>query len=230
MDTNFVYRGPGGLRISGGTSIGRSLRDTCRVDGDLGSAGRADQPYKGREGNLYGGGCKIDNPYQLNARASGSYTIPWVDVLMGVAFQSRPGNALAANLQRAVTRGGMGADQRQPHRHAVQRCRRRPRRSTINLLDTGDLYGERQNNWDVTLRKNIRFAGKRLNFGVDIYNCFNSDAAQRLTTRPTRRFAGADGSWAADNPATPQVEVNGWGDITAARQPAVHAVVMSLNF
>ena len=34
VDTNFVYRGPGGLRISGGTSIGRSLRDTCRVDGD----------------------------------------------------------------------------------------------------------------------------------------------------------------------------------------------------
>ena len=34
VDTNFVYRGPGGLRISGGTSTGRSLRNTCRVDGD----------------------------------------------------------------------------------------------------------------------------------------------------------------------------------------------------
>jgi hypothetical protein len=36
VDTNFVYRGPAGIRISGGTSIGRSLRNTCRVDGDIG--------------------------------------------------------------------------------------------------------------------------------------------------------------------------------------------------
>ena len=180
VDTNFVYRGPGGLRISGGTSTGRSLRNTCRVDGD-------NPNVKGREGNLYGGGCDIYNPYQLNARASGSYTIPWVDVLAGVAFQSRPGNAHRRQLERAVHGGGMGAGQRQPHWHACSTVSSPPPTQTVNLLDFGDLYGERTNNWDLTLRKNIRFAGKRLNFGVDIYNLFNSDAATVYNQTYTRR-------------------------------------------
>ena len=70
----------------------------------------------------------------------------------------------------------------------------RPATQTVNLLDFGDLYGERTNNWDLTLRKNIRFAGKRLNFGVDIYNLFNSDAAtaynQTYTASARQRHVG----------------------------------------
>jgi hypothetical protein len=229
FDTNFVYRGPGGLRISGGTSTGRSLRNTCRVDGDMGLVlGVQSQPYKGREGNLYGGGCRINNPYQLNARASGSYTIPWVDVLAGVAFQSRPGDAIAANLNV-------------PYTAAVWEAASANRTGTlfngavatqtqqINLLDFGDLYGERSNNWDVTLRKNIRFAGKRLNFGVDIYNVFNSDAATAYNQTYTA-FLNSSGQWVSDDPATPQTEVNGWGDITQLVNPRFMRFSLSLNF
>ena len=95
---------------------------------------------------------------------------------LGVAFQSRPGNAIAANLN-VPSRRRYGSP---PAPAALARCSTvpsRPPTQTVNLLDFGDLYGERTNNWDLTLRKNIRFAGKRLNFGVDIYNLFNSDAA-----------------------------------------------------
>ena len=59
---------------------------------------------------------------------------------------------------------------------------------TVNLLDFGDMYGERTNNWDMTLRKNIRFAGKRLNFGVDVYNLLNSDAATAYNENYTATY------------------------------------------
>ena len=223
FDTNFVYRGPKGLRISGGSSTGRSLRDTCLVDGD-------NPNVKGREGNLYGGGCKIHNAYQMNVRANGSYTIPWVDVLAGVVFQSRPGGQRAANL--AV-----------PNTMAVWEPTSANRAGTlfnaafgpalptqtVNLLDTADLYGERYNNWDLTLRKNFRFAGKRANFGVDVYNIFNSDAATAYESDYIA-FRGADGSWVSDDPLTPAVEVNNWGNITQIVNPRFFRLSMSLDF
>jgi hypothetical protein len=101
---------------------------------------------------------------------------------------------------------------------------------TINLLDFGDMYTEQTNNWDLTLRKNIRFAGKRLNFGVDIYNLFNSDAATAINTTYTATY-NADGTWTVnndDNPATTVVE--GWGNITQLVNPRFMRFTLSLNF
>jgi hypothetical protein len=222
VDTNFVYRGRGGFRISGGTSTGRSLRDTCMVDGD-------NPNVKGREGNLYGGGCKIFNAFQTSARASGSYTIPWVDILTGVAFQSRPGNAISANLQvpfqaaiwepASANRTGLPFN----GNTAVNT-------QTINLLDFGDQYGERSNNWDLTFRKNLRFAGKRLSVGVDVYNLLNSDAATAYNQNYTATLA-ADGTWVVandDNPATTAVE--GWRNITGLVNPRFTRFTMTFNF
>jgi len=227
VDTNFVYRGRGGFRISGGTSTGRSLRNTCRVDGDL--SGFGVNAYKGREGNLYGGGCQIYNPYQMNARASGSYTIPWVDVLAGVVFQSRPGNAVAANLNvpntAAVWEPASASRTGTLFNGFVPTATQ-----TINLLDFGDMFTERINNWDLTLRKNIRFAGRRVNFGVDIYNLLNSDAATAVNQNYTATRL-ADGTWLtnnADDPAT--IAVEGWGNITQIVNPRFMRFTMTVNF
>ena len=49
--------------------------------------------------------------------------------------------------------------------------------------------------------KNIRFANRRLQLGVDVYNIFNSDA-----------ITGYNGTYTIDNPNTPTVEANGWLD------------------
>ena len=46
----------------------------------------------------------------------------------------------------------------------------------VNLLDPGDLYGEGYTIFDLKFAKIIRFANKRLNVGVDVYNLFNNDA------------------------------------------------------
>jgi hypothetical protein len=224
VDTNFVFRGPRGLRVSGGTSTGRSLRDTCRVDGDTPNV-------KGREGNLYGGGCLIHNPFQTNARASGSYTVPWVDVLLGVVFQSRPGTAVTANLNVpfAAAVWEPGSTNRAGNTAFRGLTAAGTATQTINLLDTGDMYTERTNNWDVTIRKNIRFAGKRFNIGVDVYNLLNDDAATAYNTNYAATYQ--NGSWVVNNvddPATTAVE--GWGNITQIVSPRFMRISLSMDF
>ena len=173
-----------------------------------------------------------NNPFQTNVRANASYTIPWVDVLLGVIYQSRPGSPIAANWQapfsnaiwepasaaRANTAGFFGTGT------AVTTTQ------TVNLLDSGDLYGERISLVDLTFAKNVRFRGKRANFGLDVYNLFNSDAASAYNQTYTATRL-PNGTWQADDPATPNVvEVNNWGAITGLVNPRFARVRVTLTF
>ena len=72
--------------------------------------------------------------------------------------------------------------------------------------------------WDFRLSKNIRFGGKRLSVGVDVYNLFNTDAALRYQDGYTA-FRLPDGTWSEDNPLTPAVEVNPWGTVLGIASP-----------
>jgi hypothetical protein len=238
FDTNFVFRGRGGMRISGGTSTGRSLRNTCDTDIDGPNT-------KGREGNPYGGGCVINNPYQTNIRANASYTIPWVDVLVGAVYQRRPGTSRSANLQysnldvawnassaarataacdtNGATAGGetVGCFYNQGGNPGVT--------ATTNLLDWGDLFGEPLTLVDLNFQKNLRFAGKRVNFGVQVYNLFNSDAVTGYNNTYTA-FRLPDGTWVEDNPNTADVEVNNWGNVTNIITPRFMRFSVAFNF
>ena len=89
---------------------------------------------------------------------------------------------------------------------------------TINLLNTGELYGEGYTNFDVKLAKNIRLANKRVNVGVDIYNVFNNDAIRTYQ----------DNYDVADNPATPVVEQ--WGQATGLLSPRFARLSIQLDF
>ena len=46
--------------------------------------------------------------------------------------------------------------------------------ATVNLITPGTLYGDRVNELDLRLAKNIRIGRVKTNVGVDIYNLFNS--------------------------------------------------------
>ena len=143
-------------------------------------------------------------------RANASYTIPWVDVLMGAVFQYRPGAARRANWP-SITPWSCGnpqaRDERAPSSSTPAPL---PRYSDVELLDTGDIYGEGLRLWDLKFGKNIRFANKRLNIGVDIFNLFNSDAATGYDDNYDQYFV--NGVWVEDNPATTTVvETQDWG-------------------
>jgi hypothetical protein len=215
VDTNWVYRGPGGFRISGGTSTGRSQRNTCRVS--LDSPG-----VRAREGNEPS--CVINNPFQTNVRANASYTIPWVDVLAGVVYQSRPGVGISATYE--VPFSAVTWEPASAHRATTGRQEFFDTTGTtgspdqnVNLLDLGDMYGERISLVDLNLQKNIRFAGRRFSFGVNIYNLFNSDA-----------ITGYEDEFTLDDPATPVAEVNEWLDPTQLVNPRFMRFTVSVDF
>jgi hypothetical protein len=214
VDTNFVWRAPGGLRLNGGTSTGRAYRDTCYTE--------LDEPHvNGREGNDYHGGgigfgrggCRPNGDFRTNVRGSATYTLPKVDVLVSTVFQYRPGIPRSAIVTYAKEQVAWDAPSAS---RATAPCVVNGVATTgcftasgttvtattyqVNLLDLGDLYGENTAQFDLKLAKNIRFANKRLNIGVDVYNLMNSDA-----------IIGYNETYTLDNPATPAVEVNSWG-------------------
>jgi hypothetical protein len=221
FDTNFVLRARGGLRLSGGTSTGRSLRNTCYSDVD-------NPAVKGRDGQVGAGGCNPYRPLQTNVRANASYTIPWVDVLVGTVFQYRPGPERSATL--TFTSDDVVWEPESAHRAGTQFNGNTTTSGTAstNLLDFGDLYGEGLRLWDLNLQKNIRFAGKRVNFGVQIYNIFNSDGATDYND--TYTAFRVNGVWQEDDPATPDVERNDWGRVTSITQPRFARVSISFDF
>jgi hypothetical protein len=200
FDTNFLWQGPQGIRVQFGTGTGRTQRNTCFA--------MVDAPdVRGREGAEYRAGCDTKTPFQTTLKGSATYTVPWVDVLISTVFQSLPGvdqtammtyskdqiiwNAESANRATepcALAANGVG-------------CLGATRNTTtqsIQLLLANEYYGERVTVFDLKLAKIIRFAGKRLNVGVDIYNFMNSDA-----------IVAYNGTFTPDNPATPNNE-NQW--------------------
>jgi hypothetical protein len=226
VDTNWVLRARGGLRISGGTSTGRAVRNTCYIDADTPNV-------TGRVGHGigYGGGCMVYRPYQTNIRANASYTIPVVDVLTGVVFQYRPGNEISANLavnsawvqweDPAVAQKRAGL----PFNGAVAGSQT----ANVNLLDFGDMYGEGTRQTDLNFSKNVRFGRRRLNFGVNIYNLFNSDSATSYQNT-YRVFQTPDGRWTDDDPATPEEEVNDWMRVTGVTTPRFLRFTVQFDF
>jgi hypothetical protein len=222
FDTNVVMRARGGLRLSGGTSTGRANRNTCDTNIDTPNV-------KGRVGNELHGGCVNNEPFLTNVRGNVSYTIPWIDVLASGVFQYRPGVARSANMT-VNTADVVWANQARTGSLFFTGIANGTSATTqINLLDNNDLYGEGMRLFDLTLRKNVRFVGKRLSLGLDIYNLFNSDAALGYQNTYTA-FKQSDGSWGPDNPATPQVEVNDWGRITQITNPRFARFSMTFDF
>jgi hypothetical protein len=222
FDTNVVMRARGGLRLSGGTSTGRAKRNTCDTAIDTPNV-------KGRVGNELGGGCINNEPFLTNVRGNISYTIPWIDVLASGVFQYRPGVARTAtmtiNSKDVVWEPASAARQGGQFNSAFGSV---ATLANINLLDNNDLYGEGMRLFDLTFRKNVRFAGKRLALGLDIYNLFNSDAA--LGYQNAYQMFNVNGVWQQDDPSTPQVEVNDWGRVTSVTNPRFARFSLTFDF
>jgi hypothetical protein len=166
VDTNVSLRAKYGIRLTGGTSTGRRVNDTCQLQVSDPPTGQ--QLREGRE-RL----CDAVRPFQTNIRGTASYTIPWIDVLASTVFTYRPGVTVNANYTVALNDvvWASTANRLVPGMQGVTNGQ-----VTQNLL-SNDTFGEGIRIIDLKLAKNIRFAGKRANIGADIYNVFNSDAA-----------------------------------------------------
>jgi hypothetical protein len=235
VDTNFVWRGPGGLRVNGGTNTGRTMRETCEA--------MVDQPdVRGREGAEHQAGCRSNTIWTTRINGTAAYNIPWVDVLVSTVFQSVPGASL--NAQFTYNKNDItwapGSESR-----ATEPCtgfsaslgtgclgtaRNQGTATNVQLLLDNEILGERTSLWDLKFAKNLRFNNKRAVVGVDVYNLFNSDAINSYNATITGNFVNGVFQPAVDNPATAANEGNQFMNPTGLVSPRFMRFSVQFNF
>ena len=89
----------------------------------------------------------------------------------------------------------------------------------VPLFLNNEVFGERTTFFDVKLAKILRFGDYRTTIGVDIYNVFNSDAINSYNA-----------TYTVDNPLTPAVEVNNWGNPMGLIAPRFVRASVQLSF
>jgi hypothetical protein len=176
-----------GLNVQGGTSTGRAVRDLCNVTRalpELLGTARVDS-------------CDVTEKLATSFRGLASYTLPKIDVLVSASMRSletAPGGGVATNGL------SLAANYVVPNTVIAQSLGRLPANAlatgttTVNLLNPGELYAlERINLVDMRFAKIFRFAGKRTDVGMDLYNLFNSNVT--TTYQQTYEYATNGASW-----------------------------------
>ena len=175
-----LYRLGSGLFVQAGTSTGRGVNDTCDV-----LIGRFGRPMAPSAGPVIASGivdgtpnCDFAEPWLTQVRGLASYTVPKVDVLFSAIFRSQP-NAQPSPVTIATNGGSRTANyQMTPAQFlAATGVALRPglAQQSVDLLAPGDIYGDRITVMDLRVAKVLRFGGKRLNVGFDLYNLFNAN-------------------------------------------------------
>jgi hypothetical protein len=170
VEVNFTARVRNGLTFQGGTSTGRLTTDNCELREVLPEIGLLD-PY-----------CKETPPLTTQFKGLGSYIVPVIDVQVSGTFQSLVGDLLAANYNfpSSVVAQSLG----RPLAGNAQFA-------NINLIDPGDVYGDRINQLDFRVSKLLRFGGKRAQIALDLYNALNANSVESYN----QTFVAGSGSW-----------------------------------
>jgi hypothetical protein len=207
MDFNATARLASGITVQGGTSTGRAVRDTCelyRALPELLGTARVDS-------------CDVTEKWATSFRGLASYTVPKIDVLVSASMRSletSPGGGVATNGL------SLAANYVVPNTVIAQSLGRLPANAlatgttTVNLLKPGELYTLRRINLvDMRFAKILRFAGRRTDVGIDLYNLFNSNVTTAYQQTYEYRTNGA-----------------AWLTPTAIAAPRLARLHVTLNF
>ena len=178
VDFNVNTRLGRGILLNGGFSSGRTVTDNCAVlaaspeiitstaaTGTTTTVSLATTPVA----LPY---CHTNSTFLTQARLSGSYLIPKVDVQASMNFQSLPGPAIQANevvTTAAVAAGSLG----RPLAGSAANV-------TVNLVAPGVLYGDRVNQTDLRFSKLVRYGQSKTAITVDLFNLFNANPVLTL--------------------------------------------------
>ncbi len=187
VDFNATARLASGLTVQGGTSTGRGVRDNCSVTQalpELLGSSRVDS-------------CNVTEAWTTSFRGLASYTLPKVGVLVSASMRSlstTPGGGVATN------GASLAANYQVPNSVIVAALGRLPANAlptgttTVNMMLPGQLYSlERINLVDMRFAKIVRFSGKRLDVGMDLYNLFNSNVT--TSYQQTYQYATNGAAW-----------------------------------
>jgi Carboxypeptidase regulatory-like domain len=154
LELNLSARLRNGVQFQAGSSTGQTVTDNCEI--------RAQLP----EISLLNPYCHNSPGITTRATGAASYTIPKVDVLVSGTFQSSPGGVLAANwiIPNATVRQWLGRD-----------LSNQAANITVNLLEPGQMRGERVNQIDFRVGKLLRIGRQRATLSIDMFNLLNPD-------------------------------------------------------
>ena len=156
-----------GVQFQVGSSTGQTVTDNCEIRAkvlEIGvspGAGQNQAPFEA---------CHNAPGISTRATAAASYVVPRVDVLLSGTFQSSPGSALAANV--TYTNAQL---QWAPGTPAGRVLSNQATNITLNVLQPGELFGERVNQVDFRVGKILRFGRQRVNLSLDMFNLLNPD-------------------------------------------------------
>jgi Carboxypeptidase regulatory-like domain len=187
MDFTTTARLAFGLNLQGGTSTGRAVRDICNVTRalpELLGSSRVDS-------------CDVTEKWSTSFRGLASYTVPKIDVLVSASMRSLE---VAGGGAVATSGLSLAANYVVPNTVIQQSLGRLPANAlatgttTVNLLNPGQLYTlERTNLVDMRFAKIFRFAGRRTDVGIDLYNLFNSNVTTAY--QQTYEYATNGAAW-----------------------------------
>ncbi|HEU4688529.1 MAG TPA: TonB-dependent receptor [Vicinamibacterales bacterium] len=169
VDVNVNTRLSNGLQIQGGISTGRQDLEYCDVAAAVPewlTVNNVRQPEAF---------CDMETPFLTQVKGLASYLIPRIDVQVAGTIQSRPfvgtnipsiaSQSLAANW--LVNNAQIIPELGRPLAGGTQTA-------SINIVEPGDLYGDRITQIDFRVAKVLRFGRTRTNLGLDLFNLFNA--------------------------------------------------------
>ncbi len=178
-----------GFIVQGGTSTGRAVRNNCEVTQAL------PELLLVANINQRVDSCDVTEKWATSFRGLASYTIPKIDVLVSASMRSletTPGGGVATNGL------SLAANYVVPNTIIAQSLGRLPANAlatgttTLNMLNPGELYTlQRFNLVDMRFAKILRFADRRLDVGIDLYNLFNQNFTTSYQQTYEQRTNGA---------------------------------------
>jgi hypothetical protein len=172
------------VTIQGGTSTGNVVEDECGVVSQhpemyifAGWGGTLDffkqfNPSLGQWPQAF---CRRESGWLTNFKGLASYTVPRIDVLLSATWKSVP---FPGNNFPSVTSQSIGAQTLLVP--IVDTDLGRPLSSGnaiefFNIVHPGTVYGDRLNQADLRVGKNLRYGRTRTLVALDIFNLFNSN-------------------------------------------------------
>jgi len=178
VDVSVNARTSNGITFQGGTSTGRGVRDYCEVTNALPEIFVTPLSVLA---NAQTAACAVDEPWLTTFRASVTYTIPRIDVLVAGSVRSTP-NTQPSTVNTFVATNGLSVAANYNVTSAIlqQSSLGRPLApglafQTVDLALPGDVYADRINSVDMRVAKIIRFRGVKTDVGFDFYNLFNAN-------------------------------------------------------
>jgi carboxypeptidase family protein len=160
VDVTVDARLRGGLFLQGGVSTGRTLDDNCEIVAQVPELLAANPPATPATNPATF--CRQESPFLAQYKALGSHTLPY-GVRVSGTYQSLPGPVVLANNVYVGSAGTLGRSFTAGS-------------ATLGLIQPNTAYGDRLNEFDLRFTKIVTVGHGRVDFNVDLFNAFNSDA------------------------------------------------------